>query len=105
MSAEHRTSAWTKARARVKPLFDALVASGQAWCWDGKHPIDPTERWDVSHIVGVAEMKAAGVPESEWHLPSNLTISCYRHNRGKGGAVGAAMTKRKRRSDKRVAAW
>jgi len=92
MSDAHRTPAWTKARATAKPRIQAEINAGNGWCFDGRHPLRPGERWDVSHINPVQVMKAHGIPESEWHRQDNLTSSHTRCNRSAGGTAGAKIS-------------
>jgi 5-methylcytosine-specific restriction endonuclease McrA len=89
VSNEHRTSAWTKARNIVRPRLQAEINAGNGWCYDGRHIIRPGERWDVSHVISIQNMKAAGMPETEWHRPENLTSSHVKCNRSAGGTAGA----------------
>ena len=89
MSAEHRTSAWAKARSIARPRLAAIIAAGEGWCHDGRHRLAPGSAFDVSHVHSIASMKAQGIPESEWHDQNNLVASCKKHNRAAGGRAGA----------------
>jgi len=97
MSEGHRNTAWSRAARIARPRLQAVIDAGDGWCFDGRHPIEPGDNsWDVSHVISLATMLAAGASLDEAHHQANLTSSCKAHNRSVGGKAGAKVSNAKR---------
>jgi hypothetical protein len=71
----------------------------------------PDQRWQVGHIVSVAQAKSNGWTIAQMNDSSNLGPSHTKSpgqkacNQIAGGRIGAAKTNAKRREDKRLPHW
>jgi hypothetical protein len=111
MTAHHRTPEWSRTTRAVRPRMQAAIDAGSAACIDCGRPIFPGQRWQVGHIVSVAQAKAQGWTVQQMNAPTNLGPS-HAKSRGQkacnqiaGGKIGAAISNQKRNEQKRQPNW
>jgi hypothetical protein len=111
MTAHHRTPEWSKTTRTMRPRLQAAIDAGGARCIDCGRPIVPGQRWQVGHIVSVAQAKAQGWTTQQINAPSNLGPSHAKSpgqracNQIAGGKLGAAASNKKRNEGKRLPSW
>lgn len=85
MSQHHKREGWATVSARYRKSIEATLP---APCVDCPGIVQPGERWDVGHIVGIFDGGS--------HDRSNLGPSHLRCNRSAGGKIGARLVNQRR---------